>query len=361
MEMVLKGQDYLKKLSSNGFASYIVGGYTRDYLLGIKSFDVDIATSATPEEVMKIFNIESKVDYGSVRIEDGLYKFDITTFRKETSYEKRKPRIEFIGSIDEDLIRRDFTINAICLDENFQIYDPLNGVDDLKSKTIRVIGEIAKKFREDPLRILRAIRFAIVYDFKIEEDALEFIKENKYLLNRLSYSRKKEELDKMFTSSYAKKAIALLEKLNLFEALGLHPQKDYFIPDDFIGLWVYVNPIDLYPFTKLEKKRIENVLKILESGSISKETIFNYGLEDVLIGGELLNIDKNEILKMNDNLSIRDTRDLSIDGNIIKNILGIGDKTKIKDIKKEVLSKVLNGKLSNERDILIKYIQENWK
>lgn len=361
MEMILKEQDYLKKLNSKGYLSYIVGGYTRDYLLGLKSFDVDIATSATPEEVMGLFNIESKANFGSIKIEEGPYRFDITTFRKETSYEKRKPKIEFIESIEEDLRRRDFTINAICLDENFQIYDPLNGVDDLKSKTIRVIGEIDKKFEEDPLRILRAIRFAIVYDFKIEKNAFEFIKKNKHLLIRLSYSRKKEELDKMFNSSARYKAISLLGDLNLFDVLELHPQKKYCIPEDYIGFWIYVNPTGNYPFTKFEKKKIQNVLKILEEGYINEETIFNYGLEDTLIGGELLNVDKNEILKMSENLFIRDKRELAIDGNIIRNILGSSDKALIKNVKKEIIAKILSGTLPNKREILVKYILENWK
>ncbi len=354
-------QDYLKKLKNKGYTSYIVGGYTRDYLLGLNSFDVDITTAATPNDVRKVFNINGKDNFGSIRIKDEPYIIDITTFRKEISYSGRKPKVVFIEEVLEDLFRRDFTINAICLDDNLEVYDPLGGFEDLKSKTIRVIGDIAKKFQEDPLRILRAIRFAVIYDFEIEENAYRFIKENGRLLKSLSYKRKIEELDLMFNSPFYQKALDLLEDLNLLDALGLKLEKDYFVPKTRIGIWIYVNPVEAYPFSKLDKKRMSDIRAILALGDIDRKTIFTYGIKNALIAGNLLGIKEDKIVSIYDSLPIKSESELVIDGDTIKSVLNLNSSLKIGKIKSDVLYEVLKGTLKNERSILIKYLLENWK
>ena len=157
-------------LQEHNHEAYIVGGYVRDKLLGRNSNDIDICTSATPKEIIEIFPNTSSPNYGSINI---IYKntiFDITTFRKEIKYQdNRLPvKLKYIKSIKKDLLRRDFTINTICMDKEGNIIDYLNIKTDLDNKIIRTVGNPRYRLKEDSLRILRAIRFATILDFEIE-------------------------------------------------------------------------------------------------------------------------------------------------------------------------------------------------
>ena len=166
-------KEIFKKLSqlfnSYGFRLYMIGGTTRDFLLGKEVFDYDFVSDATPDD-MKVFLKDAEyyfAKYGSVKVKvDGVH-VDITTLRKEGAYQdyRHPSEITYVKSIDEDYVRRDFTINAIYMDENFNIIDPSNGVKDLENKIIRFIGDPQKRIEEDPLRILRAERFAKKLNF----------------------------------------------------------------------------------------------------------------------------------------------------------------------------------------------------
>ena len=139
----------LETLDSEGYQAYLVGGYVRDYLLGIASFDVDIATNALPKDIHRIFN-SSKSNYGSVNIKIDKLNVDITTYRKDLNYINRRPStVKYINNLEEDLNRRDFTINAICMDKNGNIIDPLNGCLDLDKRLIKMIGDVDIKIQED--------------------------------------------------------------------------------------------------------------------------------------------------------------------------------------------------------------------
>ena len=176
----------LETLENEGYQAYLVGGYVRDYLLGVTSFDVDIATDALPKDIHRIFN-SSKNNYGSVNIKVDKLNVDITTFRKDLNYVNRRPsKVVYINNLKEDLERRDFTINAICMNKNGKIIDLLNGCKDLDRRTIKMIGSIDVKLKEDPLRIMRAIRFACILDFKIEDELYEKIKEYKNSIDVLT-------------------------------------------------------------------------------------------------------------------------------------------------------------------------------
>ena len=200
-----KIKNVLLKFEENNYEVYIVGGFVRDYLLGIESYDIDICTSATPKEIKELFDLNNSNDdnYGRVCFKDSLYNYDITTFRKEIKYQDRKPvEYEYIKEVKEDILRRDFTINSLYMDSNGIIHDLVDGKKDLEDKVIRVIGNIEDKMCEDPLRMLRAIRFASLLDFKIENTLFNYIRQNKQLIRTLSYTRKKEELDKIFSKIF---------------------------------------------------------------------------------------------------------------------------------------------------------------
>lgn len=186
-----------KKFKENGFLIFEVGGSVRDSLLGLEVFDFDFATNATPGEMK---NFLSDIDdtfakYGCIKYKGELGRAEITCFRKEEDYgDFRHPKkINFVKSLDEDYLRRDFTINAIYRDFDGNLFDPSNGLGDLKNHIIRFIGDPEKRIKEDPLRILRAERFAKKLNFKIEEKSLDAIKKYRYLLNNLNPQKIIEE------------------------------------------------------------------------------------------------------------------------------------------------------------------------
>ena len=215
----------LKEIDAKGFVSYIVSGYVRDYLLGIESSDIDICTNATPKDIKEIFKDKClpSEDYGSVTVVIKNTSYEITTFRQDIGYsDNRHPNVvKYIDSLDEDLLRRDFTINTICMDKDGYIIDNLGGRKDLESRIIKTVGNSVDKFTEDSLRILRAIRFATILDFNLDEEVKDAIIKTRDLLSNLSYNRKKEELDKIFTSPNFRKGIQLLLDLGLDKTLDI--------------------------------------------------------------------------------------------------------------------------------------------
>ena len=186
-----KLKEILEMITNKGFKAYVVGGYVRDYLRKIKTNDIDICTNARVKDLMEIFK-DYKVtplEYGNILLETKDYLYEITTFRKDIDYiNNRKPIIEYVDTLEEDITRRDFTVNSICMDKDGKIIDLLNGKKDLNKKIIRTIGDPYFKIKQDSLRILRAIRFASCLNFKIEETLKTAIKENKDLLKYLSLS-----------------------------------------------------------------------------------------------------------------------------------------------------------------------------
>ena len=186
-----------KLFNDNGYRLFMIGGTTRDYLLNKEVYDYDFVSDATPEEMSK-FLLDANyhfAKFGSVRTKvDGIH-VDITTLRVEGEYlDSRHPsKIEYVKEIEKDYVRRDFTINAIYMDENFKIIDPSNGTKDLKKGIIRFIGDPTKRIKEDPLRILRAERFAKKLNFVIEPKSLEAIENNRQLLAKINPDKIKEE------------------------------------------------------------------------------------------------------------------------------------------------------------------------
>ncbi len=185
----------------NGFSLFMIGGTSRDYLLKLDVLDYDFVSDATPEDMKKFlpdanYHFEK---YGSVRLKIEGVHVDITTFRSEGEYlDFRHPNsVKYVKTIEEDFVRRDFTINAIYIDEDMKCIDPSGGLIDLKNRVIRFIGDPIKRIKEDPLRILRAERFEEKLNFEIEEKSLEAINKYRYLLDKLNPEKVKEELRKL--------------------------------------------------------------------------------------------------------------------------------------------------------------------
>ena len=184
---------YLK----HGYSLYIVGGTSRDLLLERPFTDLDFVTDATPE-VEKDFLPEANyvfAKYGSIRLKKDGLEVDITTLRKESDYlDYRHPgKIVFVRYLETDSLRRDFTINAIYLDKDYQIFDFHHGKEKKKKRVIRFIGDPEKRIQEDPLRICRAERFARLLNFELDKETQEAIERNRYLLKEIKPVKLDEE------------------------------------------------------------------------------------------------------------------------------------------------------------------------
>lgn len=215
----------LERLRASGRAGYLVGGCVRDLLLNRQPKDFDLTTSARPEELEEIFSDKKLIllgkAFGTVGILVGGDLIETTTFRADGTYKdgRRPEEVRFSDSLEEDLKRRDFTINAMAMDLDGNLYDPYGGQADLANKLIRAVGDPLVRFEEDKLRILRAVRFASTYDFTIEEKTLEAIKAKAKDINQVSKERIRDELNKILLLDQPSKGIYLLDKTRLLREI----------------------------------------------------------------------------------------------------------------------------------------------
>ena len=250
MDIPKEVKSILEKLNENGFKAHIVGGCVRDFLRNESPRDWDIATSAKPEQIQKLFPksfYKNKFFTVTVQTDNKnpeLKEIEITTYRLETKYtDKRHPeQVKFAETIEEDLARRDFTVNAIAIElekKKTKTTDPFNGQKDLKSKTIKAVGEAEKRFSEDALRMMRAVRFSTVLgkNWKIEKNTNQAIKKNAVWLQAISKERIRDELIKIIMNENAADGIELLRKLGLLK---------YIIPELEEGYKVAQNKHHIY-------------------------------------------------------------------------------------------------------------------
>lgn len=204
----------LNELYKNGYEGYIVGGCVRDHLMGKEPHDYDITTSALPEEVKEIFphTVDTGIQHGTVTVIINKIGYEITTYRIDGEYkDNRHPEeVIFTDRLSGDLSRRDFTINAIAYNDVKGYVDLFGGIEDIKRKIIRGVGEPAKRFQEDALRMMRAVRFSAQLDFAIEENTLNALKENADLIKNISIERIREEFFKLILSDHNERLDILL-------------------------------------------------------------------------------------------------------------------------------------------------------
>ena len=352
----------LNKLNDNGFKAYIVGGYPRDLILNRESFDIDICTDATPKELKEIFkdSMLPKVEYGSVTVIYHKVRFEITTFRKDLKYENHRlpVKIKYIGRLIDDLKRRDFTINTLCIDLKGNIIDLLNGRKEIESKTIKMVGNPKHKLKEDCLRILRAVRFATILDFELAKDLKKYIKKYGYLLKELSYFRKKEELEKIFLSSNISKGIELIKELELDKYLELSNLDNLKKTSSIIGIWAQVNVENIYHFSNNEKEHIKNIKELMNKDVLDNYNLYKYGLYVSSVVSEIKGIDKKIVKQKYNDLPIKNKKEINISANEICEVLNKDPGEFLKEIFKKLEIDILNKKVENDKEILKEYIKK---
>jgi tRNA nucleotidyltransferase (CCA-adding enzyme) len=217
--------EFARVLAESGKRCFLVGGAVRDYLLGRDVSDFDAATDARPEEVLRLYRrvIPTGIKHGTVTVLWKGLEIELTTFRTETSYaDARHPdSVEYASTIEEDLSRRDFTINAMAFDlSSKELLDPHGGRSDLSGRLVRAVGDPLERFGEDGLRPLRAIRFASQLGFEVEGATLAAIRPSIDRFRLVSSERVREELQKILLSSAPSRGLRLLEETGLLAEIS---------------------------------------------------------------------------------------------------------------------------------------------
>lgn len=203
----------IKILNTHNYEAFIVGGCVRDSVIGLTPHDWDICTNAKPEEIKKCFEnfntFDSGIKHGTISVVLDVEVFEVTTYRIDGTYsDNRRPdSVTFTSDITQDLARRDFTINAMAYNEKRGLIDPYGGRNDLSDKIIKCVGNPDFRFNEDALRIIRALRFASVYNFEIDDETAKSIHKNADLLNNIAVERISVELNKLLSGNGAEKIL----------------------------------------------------------------------------------------------------------------------------------------------------------
>lgn len=230
-EVFQKAAKVIKQIEEAGYEAYFVGGCVRDILLDRPIHDIDIATSAFPLELKEIFpkTIDVGIEHGTVLALVAGEQYEITTFRTESTYEdyRRPDSVTFVRSLEEDLKRRDFTMNALAMTKEGEIIDLFQGYQDIQKKIVRAVGDPIERFHEDALRMMRALRFASQLDFTIEANTLQAIAQDHELLTKISIERIHDEWIKLLLGSNRARGLEAFLSTNCCLACpGLADQKE---------------------------------------------------------------------------------------------------------------------------------------
>ncbi len=368
----------LDTLHKNSHDAYIVGGCVRDALLGSEPYDYDVTTSAKPEEIMALFDktIPTGIKHGTITVLSNGKPIEVTTFRTDGDYsDSRRPdKVEFVATLDGDLARRDFTVNALAFNEKAGIVDLYGGKADLENKILRAVGDPQKRFQEDALRILRLFRFAATLGFKIEEKTFDAALKEKDRLKNISRERITAELKKAVCGKYPE-ALSPLTDSGALVFLGFDRIPDFetiknaSLTDNtklfftlYTGCVLPAKTANELRLSNLEKKYIQNMLYLCglnppQNRADIKNAIFKtdmeavedwlYYLEKTQKIDPALQKEKDRILENNEPYLIEH---LAINGNEIKK-MGITG-TKIGETIEILRKAVTESPKLNHKEIL---------
>ncbi len=368
MENIIK--KVLKKIIDAGYEAYLVGGYVRDSLLGIEAFDIDITTNALPNDIVEIFDkvYLTGIKYGTVTVLISGYTFEITTYRLEDNYiNNRKPsEIVYTSDLKSDLKRRDFTINALCLNYNYQLIDFFNGKDDLNNKIIKAIGEPNSRFEEDALRMLRAIRFKSKLGFEIEENTFQAIIKNRDLLNNVSIERIRKELMGILKGEYYLEIIENLIEIN-FDFLSCFELPNFKIDSlndrEVYALLYHLKNFNLgkYKLSNNEKSLCLKVDKFLNKAKINNLDIYDNLkiLDSIEKIYNLINNNKIDFTLLKKKLVVLNKNEIKIDGKILKEF-GYNGKI-VGTILKKIEEEIVLRKLENKKEVIEKFVRREYR
>ena len=388
--LFLEALPVMQQLVDAGYEAYFVGGSVRDMLLHKPISDVDIATSATPQEVKEIFphTVDVGIEHGTVMVIYHKEGYEVTTFRTEEGYEdfRHPDKVTFVRSLEEDLKRRDFTINALAIGIDDQLMDFFDGIGDLERQCLRCVGDAKERFNEDALRMFRAVRFVGQLGFQIEEKTKNAISLLKMNLSKVAVERMKVEFEKMIQSSFRKEALQLFVETGLYQACPLFDGKDEILLKlaefplqemSILQAWIlFIDELNLsdkevthlLKSWKSSNEQIRDVLVGYRTYRARKEEEWNFFLAydcpyEVACEVEQLLIVQDKSSSMEGleatyhSLPIRSMNDIHLNGHDIIRILKLDKKGPIiGQVLKTVEKMILEQSISNDTEVLETYV-----
>ena len=386
----------LKTLQSNQYQAYFVGGSVRDYLMHKTIHDIDITTSATPEEVEAIFEKTIPIgrEHGTINVVYNGEHYEVTTFRAEGDYDdhRRPNEVFFVRELYEDVKRRDFTMNAIAMDADFHIHDYFNGQQDIKNRIIRTVGNAQERFNEDALRIIRGLRFQSQLGFSLENETFYGMQSHINDIEHLSIERIAVELKKLTSGKYVANSFENLQRLNAFNYIPFfkHYNLNNFILDEAIPFTLLVallkvqqpsikgNLNDL-KISNNDKKYISKLEKLLnqlpniKSKSDFKILIYDYGEQDIqsilnymdlhiknhLPSFSPLVINTQSVKEVSKQLPIQSRKDIDINGKVILEAVNKQSGSWLKTILRDIELAIIDGDVQNIKSELIRWVKSH--
>ncbi|HDC3564493.1 TPA: CCA tRNA nucleotidyltransferase [Staphylococcus aureus] len=387
----------LEQIQDNGFEAYYVGGSVRDYVMGRNIHDIDITTSATPDEIESIFSHTIPVgkEHGTINVVFNDENYEVTTFRAEEDYvDHRRPSgVTFVRDLYEDLQRRDFTMNAIAMDTAYKLYDYFDGQQDINNRIIRTVGIAEERFQEDALRMIRCLRFQSQLSFDIAMETFEAMRTQMADIKFLSIERIVIELTKLM------RGINVEESFNHLKSLKAFNYMPYFEQLDMNQINV-TEPIDLelliatvsvkfdinYSLKplKLSNRQVKDINQYIQimnalPSIITKEQLkmFVYDYDTNLIKNVMVAAD---VLKANDiqgheplivnlqtidetlhRLPMHNRKDMMVNGGVLMAHLNAKSGPWLKDVLRQIEIAIVTGKVSNEETEILKWVDNHVK
>ena len=380
MDYLEAGKNIIKTLNDAGYEAYFVGGMVRDYLLKGDVHDIDIATSALPDEVMNLFPQTHPVGikFGMVLVISNGFSFEVTTFRTDGKYDdNRHPtEVKFERDLINDTKRRDFTINGMALDINFKLFDYNDGLTDLKNGIIRAIGNPYERFTEDSLRIIRAIYFVSKLGFTIDALTLKSMIELKDLLKNIKIERIYQELKKMAAGPYFNLALKLLDETRISAYLpdlerGIHYLASNDLSCDLDTLFVLSFKLneemsEAWRRSTNDYNRYQMALDLaltVEDGNYNPLHVYANKKEICLLANKvncLLGFKDScdLIMRIDNELPIHKTCDLKFKGQDIMMMTKKEPSEWLGDLVDDIKYKVIMGELPNDYKAIKNYVSE---
>lgn len=389
-EIFMKALPVVQTLTQAGYEAYFVGGSVRDLLLNRHIHDVDIATSAYPEEVKQLFerSIDTGIQHGTVTVLYNDDSYEITTFRTESGYQdyRRPDHVEFVQNLEEDLKRRDFTINALAMDEYGNIHDLFNGLDDLNQGLIKAVGDPEKRFNEDALRMMRAVRFMSQLKFSLEEKTRQAICDHHELLSKISVERIREEFVKMCVGPHARSAFQVFLDTQLSEEvpdfrgkkeqLSVFPSLTFSLSTE-ASVWAIIAILLKLPNEQIPAfmrdwknsnqmaRNVEEIVfffDLLSDHSPSDYELFLAGQDTVMSACDVARIlgqpvNSEAMIDRYVALPIKNNKELVIDGSTLIE-WGIKPGPSLGEMLAKITEAVVDGKVANEEEAIKNFIAE---
>lgn len=382
MRLLNDAKIVLRILQENGYEGYIVGGAVRDYLLKQPMNDIDLTTNAKPYQVLKMFKgVETGAKYGTVTIQFKDNHFEVTTYRRESEYiNNRHPgEVEFDATAEEDVQRRDFTMNGLLMDETGLIVDHVGGMNDIRSKVIRAIGHPEERFNEDALRMLRAFYFQSKLGFTIEDDTKEAIKNAKTLIKNVASERVLDEMLKIIQANNHLKVTfrtmvetgmhemlpGLKEGIEHFAEMSRMPMTDAFFTTSFA---LYGRVPSYWKFSNRHRHKYQTVVRLSKmTTDYGAKELYEYGLEICQAANRVnYNLGKTKLQSLTlaqkfEELPIRSELDLKFRARDILKLTNKKAGAWMNLLITEMVNEVLDGKMKNDFDSLKKYVEDNYE